>query len=250
MKKEDLKSPEYLSKVIGTIFIILSIYLFIFTEQINTAFASLFIGVLTITILHFKTVKISTAESMLESSVMPLNDLLEDLDLDGDGVYVPPNEQLSSSRTYIPAGDFRGIPTLYDEMTVITGGAGRTGISLIPSGAPILDEAKEHMESELYGIGIEGAREGMGILTHGLSLAKSFSLRREDGSIKLRITHNGFNDYCEELRGKSTKLCTRTGCPICSAYITCASEGLDTPLRIVGFEKDEKHIKFTLEEVR
>ncbi len=245
----DLKKPEYLSKVIGSAFIILSVYLFISTEFINTAFGALFIGVVTITIMHFRTVEKSTAESMLESSVLPLNDLLEDLDLNGDGVYVPPGQNLSSSRTYVPAGEFRGVPNIYDEMTIITGGGGRTGISLIPLGKPILHQAKERMESDLDGVGIEGAREGMGILTHGLSLAKSFSLRREDGSIKLRITHNGYNKYCEKLRGRSTKLCTRTGCPICSAYITCASEGLDASLRVVSFEKEDKHVKFTLEEV-
>ncbi|MGM0405541.1 MAG: hypothetical protein ACQEQM_05305 [Thermoplasmatota archaeon] len=249
MKIGDLKKPEYFSKVIGTIFIVLSVYLFIFTEFVNIAFGSLFIGIITIVILHFKTVEKSTAESMLKSSVLPLNDLLTDLDLEGNGVYIPPGKNLSSSRTYIPAGDFRGLPNIYDEMTIITGGAGRTGISLKPLGAPILNEAKVRMESELDGVGIEGAREGMGILTHGLSLAKSFSFREEDGLFKLRITHDGYDNYCEELRGYDKKLCTRTGCPICSAYLTCASEGLKTPLRVVEFEKDGKHIKFILEEV-
>lgn len=248
MRPADIKKPEYLSKIVGTAFMMLSIYLFLYTEYINIAFGSFFIGIITITILHFKTVEKSTSESMLESSVIPLNDLLEDLDLKGDGVYIPPGQHLSSSRTYIPAGRFKGIPTIYDEMTVITGGAGRTGISLKPVGGPILREAKERMESDLDGSGIEGAREGMGILTHGLSLARSFSFRREDGLVKLRITHNGYNDYCEKLREESSKLCTRTGCPICSAYLTCACEGLSTPLRVVGFEKEDKHIKFTLEE--
>ncbi len=249
MKIGDLKKPEYLSKVFGTIFIVLSIYLFISTENMNIAFGSLFIGVITIVILHFKTVEKSTAESMLESSVLPLNDLIGDLDLKGDGVYIPPGKNLSSSRTYIPAGDFKGLPDIYDEMTIITGGVGRTGISLKPLGAPIVSEAKIRMESDLDGVGIEGAREGMGILTHGLSLAKSFSFREDEGQFKLRITHDGYNDYCEGLRKYSTKLCTRTGCPICSAYLTCASEGMKTPLRVVEFEKEDKHIKYTLEDV-
>lgn len=245
----DIKRPEYISKIIGTVFIILSVYLFMFTEYLNIAFGSLFIGVLTITIMHLKTVEKTTAEGMLRSSVVPLDDLLDDLDLKGHGIFIPPGKQLSSSRTYIPAGEFTGIPNIYDEMTIITGGAGRRGISIEPLGEPLLKDAKERMESDLGGVGIEGAREGMGILTHGLSLAKSFSLRREDDEVKLRITHGDYNEYCEELRDKTADLCTRSGCPICSAYLTCASEGLDTPLRVVEFEKKDKHIKYTLEEV-
>lgn len=244
-----IKRPEYISKIIGSIFVILSLYLFIFTGYFNIAFGSLFIGVLTITIMHFKTVEKTTADGMLRSSVKPLDDLLDDLDLKGHGIFIPPGKQLSSSRTYIPAGEFTGIPNIYDEMTIITGGTGRVGISLKPLGEPILDEAKDRMESDLDGLDIEGAREGMGILTHGLSLAKSFSLRREDRSIKLRITLGDYNEYCEKIRDETDNLCTRTSCPICSSYLTCACEGLGTPLRMVEFEKEDKHVKYTLEEV-
>ncbi|MFP4050580.1 MAG: hypothetical protein ACLFVB_02435 [Thermoplasmata archaeon] len=248
MKIYKILRPEYISKVIGAVFLATALYLFLYTDYTNAALASAFIGIFTVLIVNQPTVDESTAKAELSSGVTPINELLKDLELKSKGIAVPPMRNLTESRTYIPAGDFKELPELYDDMTVVSGGRGNMGVSLVPLGKTLLDEAKSKMEYDIEGEGIEASREIMGHLSQGMELAKSFSLRDEE-YIKLRITHGKYLDYCEKLREDSPDICTRTGCPICSAYVTAAAEGISKPLRVFKLEKDGKYIKIGLEEV-
>ncbi|MEF8874397.1 MAG: hypothetical protein V5A88_06980 [Candidatus Thermoplasmatota archaeon] len=244
-----LLRPEYTSKVIGGVFLSLSAYLFFFTSYTNAAIGALFIGIFTLLIIHVPTVEEDTAIAELKSGVLSIHHLLEDMDVSQFGLLVPPQKGLTESRVYIPAGDLEGVPDLYDEMSIVSGGRGRTGVSLIPPGKPLLDEAKDKMEYDIEDQDIEAGRECMGYLSQGMGLAKSFSFRKEKGKVKIRITLGRYDKYCEELREEAEKLCSRTGCPICSAFLTSASESLSENLKVVEFEKEGKHIKYTLEAV-
>ncbi|MBS3816235.1 MAG: hypothetical protein KGY76_01585 [Candidatus Thermoplasmatota archaeon] len=249
MKNSKLLRPEYTSKMIGAVFLGMSVYLFFFTSYTNAALGAFFIGIFTLFIIHVSTVEEDTAIAELRSGAISLHELLEDLELSGKGVVVCPRKDLTVSRIYIPAGEFDELPDLYDEMTIVSGGRGKVGVSVVPPGKPLLDEAKQKMEYDMEGQGIEAARECMGYLSEGMELARSFSLREEDDKIKLRITLQKYDDYCEDLRDEAEKICPRTGCPICSAYLTAGSEALSKPLKITEFEKEEQHVKYTLEEV-
>ncbi len=242
--------PEYSSKIIGMIFIILASYLFLRTSYINAALGAAFIGIFTVLIVHLPTVEKDVSVAGLKSGVLSIHNLLQDLEMAEKGVIVNPHKNLTESRVYVPAGTFEKIPDLYDEMTIVSSGKGRVGVSLVPPGRPLLEEAKEKMEYSIEGKGIEIGRECMGHLSQGMNLAKSFSLRREEENlIKLRITLDRYADYCEDLRDTSEKICTRTGCPICSAYMTAASESLSSSLKIEDFQIEGEHIKYTLEEI-
>ncbi len=249
MFKHRFLRPEYSSKVIGVIFLSVSIYLFLTTDHINASLAAAFIGIFTILIVHYPTVEEDVAMAGLRSSVLSYHEILEDLDVTEKGVLLPPHENLTESRVYIPAGELEEIPDIYDEMTIVSSGKGKMGISLVPPGRPLLEEAKQKLDYDLEGKGIESGRECMGHLSQGMGLAKSFSLREKEGKIKLRITLGRYDDYCENLRKDSRKICTRTGCPICNAFLTGAAEALSSPLKIERFEKEDEHIKYELEEL-
>ncbi len=240
--------PEYTSKVIAAIFILVGIYLYLETPYVNAALASGFIGLFTILIVNKRTVEEETAIDSLKSGVLSYDRLLDDLEVEGNGMAVPPGRNLTEARVYVPVRDSKKIPDLYDEMTIVSTGRGKVGVSLEPPGDPLFERAKQNMEYDLEGQGIEAARECMEFLSQGTGLAKSFGLRRGD-RIKLRLTHGKYRDYCEGLRERSEKLCTRTGCPICNSYLLALCEGLSRPVRIEEFEKDGPHIKYTLEVV-
>ncbi len=245
MKPSDLLRPEYSSKIIGVLFISTGIYLLLFTPYRNAGLASLFIGVFTALIVNLRTVEEDTAISELVCSVAPLHSLVSDLNIRGNGVLVPPGGNLRRTRVFVPASkEFRGLPDLYDEMTLVTGDAGRVGVSLEPPGKPLASEAAVRLGTETSGI--EGAREMMGMLSHGLGLARSFSVIREDDNIRLRITHGTYGDYCNRLREDSPGICEKTACPLCSAYLTALSESMEKPVRIVSLEKEDEHVKYTL----
>ncbi|MFW6144781.1 MAG: hypothetical protein ACOC55_04345, partial [Candidatus Natronoplasma sp.] len=227
----------------------LSFYLFFFTPFTNAAIGALFIGIFSFLIIHRPTVEEDTAVAELKSGVLSLHALLEDMDVSEKGVMVHPHKNLTEPRVYIPAGELETVPELYDEMSIVSGGRGRTGVSIIPPGKPLLDEAKDKMEYDMEGNGIEAGRECMGYLSQGMELAKSFSFRKEKGAIKIRITLDRYDDYCEEVRGEAKSVCSRTGCPICSSFLTAASESLSEDLKVKSCEKEGKHVKYTLEVV-
>ncbi|MEF8832859.1 MAG: hypothetical protein V5A66_04995 [Candidatus Thermoplasmatota archaeon] len=249
MKKHKFLKPEYSSKVIGAIFILISIYLFLRTDHRNAGLAAAFIGIFTLLIVHYPTVEEDVAVAELKSAVLSYDGLLQDLEVSENGVILPPGDNLTKARVYVPAGKFEGVPDIYDEMAIVSSDRGRTGVALVPPGQPLLEEAKNRIKYEIEGEGIQSGRECMGHLSKGMGLAKSFSFREKEDKIRIRITLDRYDDYCENLRESSPNICTRTGCPICSAYLTSASEALSSPLKIENFEKENNHIKYRLEEV-
>lgn len=249
MVKHRFMRPEYSSKIIGIVFISISIYLFLMTDYLNAALASGFIGIFTLLIINFPTVEEDVSLAGLKSGVLSYHEILADLDVADKGVHVPPIQDLTEPRVYVPAGEFRELPDLYDEITIVSLGSGKVGIAVNPPGLPLLQEAKDRLEYGIEGKGQESGRECMGHLSEGMGLARSFSFRKEGEKVKVRITHGRYLEYCESLRNVSKDICTRTGCPICSAYLITAAESLSTPLKVVDFEVEGRHIKYELEEV-
>ncbi len=241
-----MKISKITSKIAGAVFIGIGVYLIVFTEFRNAGFGALFIGILTLLIINPETVEDKVATAELESNVKPMHDLLSDLNVMGKGVMVAPNNNLKNTRVFVPAGkELRALPDLYDEMVIVAGGAGRLGVSLVPPGKPIYDEALSRLDTTMSDI--EGAREVMGMLSHGLDMAKSFSVREEDDLLKLRITHGRYDDYCARVMERSEGICEKTACPICSSYLMALTESIGSPLAIKEFEKEGKHVKYDLE---
>ncbi len=245
----DIGRPEMISKFIGGVFIAMGIYLLLFTGHFNASIGAFFIGIFTILILNEPTVEKEIAFSELESGALSLERIFDDLDVRGKGVFIPPQEDLTETRVFVPAGDFEGLPKIYDDMTIVPGGKGKTGIAIPPPGYPLLERAKERSEFETEGKSIEEAREMMGMLSQGLDLAKSFSFRKEGDVYKLRVTMGDYAEVCQKIKDSSDDICTRTGCPIGSAFLSAAVEGISKPLRITGFEEEGAHRKFTLKVV-
>jgi len=234
--------------IAGGIFVGIGLYLLIFTNYNTPGFGSLFLGIFISLVMKGGLVEEEVSKSSLESGVESLDLLLDDLGLSGNGVFVPEGDTLSSPRTYVPAGSFQRLPELYDEMMVVSSEGGRVGISLIPTGKPLFDEASSRLENTSEGI--EGAREIMGMLSHGMGLTKSCSIREDEEVISIRLTHGVYGDYCSKLRENRPDICVRTGCPICSAFLTAACSALSEPLLIKDFEVRQPHIIYRMERVK
>ncbi|MFP4171250.1 MAG: hypothetical protein ACLFUV_09600 [Methanomassiliicoccales archaeon] len=240
-----LLRPENASKVAGASLLAISALLFLLTDQLAAGMGAAFIGVLVIVLMHERTVEEEVAVAAMESGVQTIDHLLNDLEVRGKGVIVPPSRNLTESRVYVPAGELRRLPDLYDEMGVVSTG-GEAGISLKPPGAPLLDEAKRRMEGDLEGSGLEGARECMNHLSVGMELASGYELDREEG-IWLNITLGKYAESCGRLREGG--ICEKTGCPVCSAFLTALAEALSRPIRIVEVEWKNGTVKYSLEEL-
>ncbi|MFO8110186.1 MAG: hypothetical protein R6U17_06695 [Thermoplasmata archaeon] len=247
MKRIQRLFPDITSTIFGAAFIVIGIYLILLTAHINAGIGSIFIGIFTIMVMTGGTVDEDVSISAMRSDVDTMDELLDDLGITGDMVQVPPGEVLSEGKTYVPVDEFQELPDIQDDMVIVSSAGGRIGIALTPPGHHLMKLAEKNLETPVDGI--EGAREVMGILTHGLGLAKSYSLREEDGNVKVRITHGTYQDHCNSLRENNEAVCTRTGCPLCSAYLTTAAQYLNTPLKLVEFSKEGEHITYEMEEI-
>ncbi len=249
MKLSTLKKPEYSSKIAGAVFFIIALLLFLFTQYTTAALGAAFIGLLLVLLIHESTVEEEVAIAGLFSGVSSLNRLLDDLEIDGNAIAVPPGKNLTESRTYIPAGDFNGLPDLYDEMSIV-GVEGKTGISLVPVGLPLLELAKNRMKYDLKDSGMEGVHDCLSHLSIGMEMARSYHLKEENGETRLIINLSKYENCCQKLRKESGDLCRKAVCPICSAFITGISEGSSLPIRIVRFERKENLAEFLLEKIQ
>lgn len=238
--------PDVTSTVFGGAFIALGVYLLTATDHLTPGLGAVFIGIFTMMVMTGKTVDEEVSMAGMKGDADTLDELLEELGIEGAMIQIPSGDLLSAPRTFVPVEDFQGLPDLQDEMVIVTSGGGRAGISLIPPGLHLMELAESSLETPTEGL--EGAREVMGVLTHGLGLAKSFSLR-EDEKITVRITHGTYGGMCRELREKRENICTRTGCPLCSAYLTAGTQYLKRPLRLVDFKIDGEHVIFEMEEI-
>ena len=100
-----LRNPPMRAKVMGSLFIIIGIYLIIFqkgTIYLNIGFGAIFIGIFAIMVITERTIPKKLNDAELLSSMELLYSLTDNLDLKGNGVYLPVGGGLTKERVFIP----------------------------------------------------------------------------------------------------------------------------------------------------
>jgi hypothetical protein len=124
-----LKNPPMRAKVMGSLFIALGIYLIIFQKEDiyqKIGFGAIFIGLFAIMVITEKSIPKKINDAMLLSSMELLNSITENLDLKGNGLYIPAGGSLTKERVFIPVKEEKSynLPTLDDDTVFVTGTSG------------------------------------------------------------------------------------------------------------------------------
>jgi len=248
-----LRSPSVRAKVMGSLFIAVGIYLIIFYNEniyLNIGFGALFIGLFAIIVIREKTVPKKLNDAQLLSNMEFLHSLTDDLDLKGNGLYIPAGSNLSKERVFIPLQEEEkyNLPALDDNTVFVTGTSGSSlGVILVPPGLGLLDLYENEMGIKIENIDVDELEQNLQIMIYGFGLVKDLSIKREDNElIRLKITHLAYKDICDEIAKNSNKICSQAGCPICSSVLCAITRSLGKKVRIQEVNKKDNEISFKL----
>ncbi len=247
-----LRTPWVRATVMGALFIAIGIYLIIVqkeTTYLKIGFGAVFIGLFAIFVIREKTIPKKINDAQLLSNVELLTSLTDNLDLKGNGLYIPTGGNLSKERVFIPLQEEEkyNLPALDDDTVFVSGTSGSSlGVVFVPPGLGLLELYEREMGIRIENITIDELEQNLQILIYGLALIKDLSIKREDNTfISVKITHSAYRDICEKIMNKGN-ICRQTGCPICSSILCAITRTLGKKVRIQGVEIKDNRISFRL----
>jgi hypothetical protein len=248
-----LKNPPMRAKVMGSLFIALGIYLIIFQKEDiyrKIGFGAIFIGLFAIMVITEKSIPKKINDAMLLSSMELLNSITENLDLKGNGLYIPAGGSLTKERVFIPVKEEENynLPTLDNDTVFVTGTSGSSlGVVFIPPGLGLLDLYEREIDIKIENTDIDELEKDLQIMINGLGLIKDLSIKREsDIFIKLIIMQSAYNNICKGIKKDKDTLCRQTGCPICSSILCAITRSIGKKIRIEQVDINDKRISFRL----
>lgn len=174
-----------------------------------------------------------TQKALLEASVLPslatLNQMLQELNYEGDAVYLPPKyfEDPEATKIYIPKQKNTPLPTpeqiqKYENRLLAKKSQGVLGMLLTPPGAELTNLFEKTLETSFTKVNIEYLQQSMPkLFIEDLEIAENLEIEKlEHNKIHVKVTNPIFKDLCEKA-SKLTYVCGSIGCPICSS-IACA----------------------------
>ena len=247
-----LRNPSVRAKVMGSLIIAMGIYLIIFqneTVYLKIGFGAIFIGLYAIFIITEKTIPKKLDDAQLLSNMELLYSLTNNLDLKGNGLYIPAGGSLSKERVFIPVQEEEkyNLPALDDEMVFVTGTSGSSlGVVFVPPGLGLLELYEKEMGIKIENIDIDELEQNLQIMIYGLGLIKDLSIKREDNKfIRVKIKHSAYQDICEKIKNRG-KICRQTCCPICSSILCAITRSLGKKVRIQKVDIKDNGITFRL----
>ncbi|ASJ10300.1 hypothetical protein A3L12_02805 [Thermococcus sp. P6] len=209
------------SASLGGIGVSLLIYGAINSNQslVNLGFAGLFLGFV---ILTFKSKEYIRREA-LDNLVFPyaemLRDMVRDLGLEGNALYIPPYENMPEGGTFIPLHrEFDLDLGRMDEETVfLTNVANerQMGLRIRPAGADLVKKFEEHFEAPLDGSGHKAVESVASSVLRAFDLARGVVIDEEEGGgFRIVVKPTNMNVCRKNVEG-----CNQTACPVCSSIL-------------------------------
>jgi hypothetical protein len=199
----------------------------------------MFLGIFMILLITEKSIPKKISDVLIEVNIDTVNKLINELNLQGNAVFLPKSNSLTEERIFIPpnkSGVLK-IPEIDDNNIILIAQNGKTlGISVPPSGLKLLNEIEK--DNAFKNIRIENLEEKLQLFV-GMNLLKSISFIEQQ---------NGWDLEIENLITKNDKneIYNQYPCPISSAIITMITRILNERIRIYNVTNNGKKIKFHL----
>jgi hypothetical protein len=161
--------------------------------------------------------KAELLDSTTVSSVMSTDHLLGELGYIGKGVYMRNGKQ--EAVVFIGATNDAEAPSP-DSLRENTFLDSPKGVTVVPPGRSLANLLEREMGTEITMRNFEALRGRLRtVLIEDLEVAKEFEMNLEKGNVRCRFERSRYAGLCKALQD-STRICSTTGCPLCSA-IAC-----------------------------
>jgi hypothetical protein len=179
------------------------------------------------------------SDAVALTGVMNQGKILSSLLIEGRGIYVPASEA-GATKVFVPVSDT--ITDVPASGGIFVAGAGK-GVLLDPPGYGLLSCSRviipalteEDLENEFADL-----------MVNGLELARKADLKRAGELVIVTMTDLANAGMCSAIRRENPRLCTQTGCPICSFAACLVADGLRRRVRIEGVEVRGKVVQATI----
>lgn len=204
-----------------------------------------FWGALLLFIRPVRYVKSDLLDATIVSSLATIDRIIEDLNYQGDAVYLPPRhlKELEQGILFISAQKGTAVPTI-DKLTQEKVFVNPHGMCITPLGQGLVNLFEEKLGTNLFKTDLDFLQTNLPrLLIDDLELLKDIKINIHSNMVQVRMTRSVYSNLCGEVK-KLTNICTRLGCPLCSA-IACALARVTG--RPVTIEKNEFHPDKTIE---
>ncbi len=219
------------------------------SEMVGRAgFAFLLMGLFAVFLFSFRSVPEDLALTFVRSSDTNTGRLLDALNLDGKGTYMPPGGRLLQDRVYIPLEKVRfPLPEISDQTVFNVGTTGPSmGISIVPPGRDLVDMVEGTTGKVFADDGPTSAQEALERLSKGTGLYKGISIRDRGDVIDVTIVHSRMKGACSKAWKDHPNLHERVGCVGCSAVLCALARVHKRPLRVLSTKEGKDGVVYEL----
>jgi hypothetical protein len=184
------------------------------------------------------------ADAVALSNARNLDRVLSSLLIDQKGIYIPA-EKVGATWLFLPvSGDSKVnivLPRAPGGIFVMPDG-GAKGVLVEPPGYGLLALARE-AGATFTDEGLEN--EIRDALENSMELAGSVSVKREGDTVLVSMGDLADAGMCAVVRKESPRICTQTGCPVCSFVACMIAEGTGRTVRIENVDVRSKAVNAT-----
>ena len=215
---------------------------------VNAGFGLLLIGIFALFLYSGSALPEEYTRAFLRTQGDSVGRLVQSLNLEGNGIYLPPRGRLTSDRVFVPL-DRRPmeVPDLSDDMVLHTGSMGPSlGISLDPPGAGLVDEVESGCGVPFGSEPISGATEALERLSKGTGLFREITVRDRKDHLEVHIRHSVLGAVCEDIWRDHPDLHRKLGCPACSSVLCATTRIAKVPLRVMDVKREGGKVKYKM----
>jgi len=210
------------------------------SEMINIGLAGIFLGAIVLTIKGKEYVKRDTLSLTLRSYHESIRGIVEDLELEGNSLYIPPYENLPRGWTFIPLHkDFDIDPGRFGEDVAFLTNVGsekQMGLLLRPTGLELLGRFEEHLEGEITSVGdVESASSSV---LRALGLARGVYIKEDEEGFTIYVTPEDIG-FCR----RNISYCNKVACPICSSILLGLAKATSEIIEAGNFSIEGERVK-------
>ncbi len=207
---------------------------------VNAGFGLFLIGIFALFLYSGKGLPEEYTRAFLKTQGDSVGRLVSSLNLEGNGIYLPPRGRLTSDRVFVPLDRrLMEVPALSDDQVFHTGSVGPSlGVSLDPPGAGLVDEVENGCGTPFGSEPISGATEALERLSKGTGLFREITVRDRKDHLEIHIRHSTLGAICEDIWNDHPDLHRKVGCPACSSVLCATTRIAKVPLRVMDVRRE------------